>query len=108
MLVDADLFLRLKARAYRHGSAGLNRLVATLRLVRGRPFTLAKPNTRWLWATEGEHRVAIFTDAIVDAEQLAIARAVLSNDLDLARETYLIGSAVDLVGEVLKDQPCDA
>ncbi|GAB2496832.1 hypothetical protein GCM10027063_39910 [Promicromonospora xylanilytica] len=101
-LVDADLFLRLKARAYRRGAAGLDDLVTALRLVRGRPFTVSGKPERWLWATEGEHRDAILTAAIVDVAELTIARSVVAGDLDLAREAYRIGTAVDPTGEVLK------
>lgn len=101
-LVDADLFLRLKARAYRRGAAGLDDLVTALRLVRGRPFTVSGRPERWLWATEGEHRDAILTAAIVDVAELTIARSVVAGDLDLAREAYRIGIAVDPDGEVLK------
>lgn len=101
-LVDADLFLRLKARAYRRGAAGLDDLVTALRLVRGRPFTVSGRPERWLWATEGEHRDAILTAAIVDVAELTIARSVVAGDLDLAREAYRTGIAVDPAGEVLK------
>ncbi|MFD2796395.1 LysM peptidoglycan-binding domain-containing protein [Promicromonospora vindobonensis] len=101
-LVDADLFLRLRARAYRRGAAGLDDLVTALRLVRGRPFTVSGRPERWLWATEGEHRDAILTAAIVDVTELTIARSVVAGDLDLAREAYRIGTGVDPVGEVLK------
>ncbi|WP_170177035.1 LysM peptidoglycan-binding domain-containing protein [Myceligenerans xiligouense] len=101
-LVDSDLLLRLKARAYRRGAAGLEDLVAALRLVRGRPFTLPRPDARWMWATEGEHRDAMLTTAIIDVTQVVVARAVLDRDLILAREAYRIGSAVDPDGEILK------
>lgn len=101
-LVDSDLFLRLKARAYRRGADGLEDFVAALRLVRGRPFTLPTPDARWMWATEGEHRGALLTTAIVDVAQVVIACALLNDDLDLAWEAYRIGMEVDLDGEVLK------
>ncbi|GAA1874115.1 LysM peptidoglycan-binding domain-containing protein [Myceligenerans crystallogenes] len=101
-LIDADLFLRLKARAYRRGDDGLADFVSALRLVRGRPFTLPRPDVRWVWATEGEHRDAILTAAISDVAQIVIAGAVLADDVDLAHEAYRIGSSVDPDGEVLK------
>lgn len=102
-LVDADLFVRLRARAQRRGADGLPDLVTALRLARGRPMTLPERHARWHWATLHEHHNSILTAAVADVAHLVITRAVLDGDLDLAHEAHRIGTLADPIGELLKN-----
>ncbi|WP_454852217.1 hypothetical protein [Promicromonospora soli] len=102
-LVDAHLFRRLYQRAIRRGADGLPDLVDALGLVDGRPFTLAKDDPRWLWATEGEGLADQYTALIGDVAHLVVTRAVLDGDLPLARRACETWRACDPASEALAD-----
>jgi hypothetical protein len=101
VLVDAHLFLRLRARAAARGADGLDDLAAALRLVHGTPFTLPEPSDRWLWASLGEHLDAKLTAAITDTAHLVITRAVVEGDLPLAHDAHRAALAADPNSQIL-------
>jgi nucleoid-associated protein YgaU len=100
-LVDAHLFRRLYQRAIRRGADGLPDLVTALELVGGRPFTLAKDDPRWLWATESEGLADQYTALIGDVAHLVVTRAILDDDLALARRACETWRACDPASEAL-------
>lgn len=89
LLVDWDLFTRLRARAGARqalGEDGLTDLVAALDLVTGRPLSQRRAKG-WGWlvnddVSADEH---VMTAAIVDVAQLVVTRALDGGDLALAR-----------------------
>jgi LysM repeat protein len=84
VLVDFDLFRRLRARAQANGADGLDDLVAALELVSGEPFTcLREHGWSWLLDEERIHETATF--AVVDVAHIVVADALSHDDLGRAR-----------------------
>lgn len=85
VLLDADLFRRLRARGQARGTAGINDLVTALRLVTGQPFGQLRTNG-WAWVLEGDRLDHILTCAIVDVAHIVTTHALAEGDLAMARE----------------------
>jgi hypothetical protein len=82
-LCDADLFRRLRARAQARGPAGMEDLIAALRLVRGAPFEQPRRGGYgWLAETPQDHYL---TAAIVDVAHVVSTDALHRGDLQRAR-----------------------
>lgn len=84
LLIDTDLFLRLRRRAHARGSAGITDLHTALKLVRGRPFDLLRRDG-WAWLTEGDRHDLIIGHAVVDVAHTVFLQAMADGDHDLAR-----------------------
>jgi nucleoid-associated protein YgaU len=84
VLVDLDLFRRLRARAQAHGADGMPDLVAALELLTGPPFSSLR-NHGWSWLLDGERRHEIATSASVDVAHIVVTDAISRGDLALAR-----------------------
>ncbi|WP_338752172.1 LysM peptidoglycan-binding domain-containing protein [Janibacter alittae] len=84
VLVDADLFRRLRARGEAQGPAGIEDLDAALRLVNGRPFDALRPGG-WYWLSEGDRLDQHMICAIVDVAHLVTTFALQAGDLKRAR-----------------------
>lgn len=83
VLVDLDLFRRLRARAQARGADGMGDLVAALELVRGEAFSdLRTPGWSWLLDGERVHETAAF--AVVDVAHIVATDAFSRGDLDRA------------------------
>ncbi|MER7070658.1 LysM peptidoglycan-binding domain-containing protein [Terrabacter sp. NPDC000476] len=84
VLVDADLFRRLRVRGTARGPAGIKDLDAALRLVQGQPFSSLKED-RWYWLVDGDRIDQHLLCAIVDVAHLVTTHSLRSGDLRRAR-----------------------
>ena len=89
LLIDADLFRRLRVRGEaRGGQEGIADLRTALRLVEGRPFDYPlerEAGGGWTWLVEGDRLDEHLAVAIVDAAHLVTTHALASGDLPTAR-----------------------
>lgn len=89
LLIDADLFRRLRVRGEaRGGEAGIEDLKRALSLVDGRPFDYPlerKAGSGWSWLLEGDRLDEQLTVAIVDVAHIVTTHAIAAGDLDAAR-----------------------
>ncbi len=101
VLVDADLFRRLRLRGQAQGPAGLDDLRTALSLVTGEPLTGFKDN-RGNWVYDGERVDQQYVVAIADvAHIVATAEHHAGNHL-AAREAALIALKADPYGETAR------
>lgn len=98
VLIDADLFRRLRLRGQAKGPAGFDDLRTALSLVTGEPLTGFKDN-RGNWVYDGERVDQQYVVAIADvAHIVATAEHQAGNHL-AAREAALIALKADPYGE---------
>lgn len=84
LLVDADLFRRLRRRGQTRGPDGIDDLTTALTLVAGEPFSQLRPGA-WTWLHEGDRHDHHLTAAIVDTAHLVTTAALRHHDLHTAR-----------------------
>ena len=97
VLVDIDLFQRLRSRGLTRGKDGVEDLRAALRLVTGEPFSQRRPDGyAWLHSEPLDHR---YSAMIVDVAHTVATHHLASGEpgaaLDAARAALLAGSADD-------------
>lgn len=85
VLVDLDLFRRLRARGEARGAAGIGDLKTAMSLVRGLPFSLLREKG-WSWLLDSERVHETVGCAIVDTAHILVLDALARGDLDSARE----------------------
>ncbi|MGG5258653.1 LysM peptidoglycan-binding domain-containing protein [Phycicoccus avicenniae] len=83
VLVDADLFRRLRARGQARGADGMEDLTRALDLVDGEPFAQLRPGA-WTWLYDGDRLDQHLTCAVVDVAHLVATRALRDGDLETA------------------------
>ncbi|MEJ7831870.1 MAG: LysM peptidoglycan-binding domain-containing protein [Nocardioides sp.] len=85
VLVDVDLFVRLRFRAQKSGDDGCEQdLVTALSLVTGAPFEAAT-DRRFPWLFKGQRHDDIMVAAIHDVAHVLATRAVADGRTDLVR-----------------------
>jgi len=97
LLVDADLFRRLRVRGESRGPAGLDDLQQALTLVTGTPFShLRKDGYGWLY--EGDRLDQILLCGIVDVAHVVCTASLATGDLAQAQ------AAAELATRVAPDE----
>ncbi|MGJ7452762.1 AfsR/SARP family transcriptional regulator, partial [Aquipuribacter sp. MA13-13] len=86
LLVDADLFRRLRLRGETRGPDGIQDLKRALTLVSGPPFSKLRPGG-WTWLAEGDRLDQHLLCAVVDVAHLVTTHLLHTGDLDGARAT---------------------
>ncbi|MBE7190700.1 hypothetical protein [Jatrophihabitans endophyticus] len=95
LLVDWDLFCRLRSRGEARGAEGLTDLVAAMDLVSGVPLSaLRGGGGAWL-SDDAVADVHVMTAAIVDVANIVVTRALDEGDLLLARRVAEKSAAIE-------------
>jgi nucleoid-associated protein YgaU len=84
VLVDLDLFRRLRARGEARGADGIEDLKTAMSLVQGLPFSLLRAKG-WSWLLDTERVHETIGCAIVDTAHVLVVDALAKGSLDLAR-----------------------
>jgi LysM repeat protein len=92
LLVDADLFRRLRVRGESRGADGIDDLKQALQLVTGQPFDKLRPGG-WTWLYEGDRLDHHLVCGIVDVAHLVTTHALAEGDLNTARTATQIATS---------------
>lgn len=84
VLVDVDLFRRLRARGEARGAEGIVDLTTALRLVAGLPFDHLR-DRGWSWLLDGDRLHETIGCSIVDTAHIVVLDALAKGDLSTAR-----------------------
>jgi len=84
VLVDVELFRRLRARGEARGAAGIDDLKTAMSLVQGPPFSLLREKG-WSWLLDTERVHETVGCAIVDTAHILVLDALAKGDLESAR-----------------------
>lgn len=101
LLVDTDLFRRLRARALANGPAGIDDLETALQLVNGRPFDQLRP-AGWTWLLEGDRIDQHMMCAVGDVAHVVVTHHLHNGDLDAAHQAARIACQADPDSEVAR------
>jgi len=83
LIVDADLFLRLRLRGQARRQHGIDDYATALRLVTGTPFAHVRSGAAWLIG--GDRLDHYYTAAIVDVAHIVTTNALAAGDTSTAR-----------------------
>ena len=101
LLVDVDLFRRLRARGQARGATGINDLKIALKLVTGEPFSNLRKDG-WAWLFEGVRLHEIAAHMIVDTAHIVAVAAQSADDLGAARWASEIACAAAPYDEICR------
>ena len=85
VLVDLDLFRRLRTRGQARGAEGIKDLRTAMDLVDGQPFSLLREKG-WSWLLDTERVHETIGCAIVDTAHVLVADALAKGELHAARK----------------------
>jgi len=85
LLVDADLFRRLRVRGQARGSDGISDLLRALSLVTGQILDQGRTGG-WSWVFEGDRLDQHLTAAVTDVAHIVVTRSLLNGEVAVARE----------------------
>lgn len=91
ILVDLDLFRRLRTRGQARGSEGITDLHQAVRLVTGEPFSHLRPKG-WSWLLDGQRHDHVAVSMIVDTAHIVVNRALSEHENQIAREAAEIAT----------------
>ncbi|MCM3555916.1 LysM peptidoglycan-binding domain-containing protein [Janibacter melonis] len=86
VLLDVDLFRRLRARGQARGEEGIEDLKTAMTLVGGIPFQQLRAGG-WSWLADGDRPDHQMVYAITDVAHIVITRAIATNDAATALST---------------------
>lgn len=102
VLVDADLFRRLRARGQARGEVGQTDLDAALGLVTGQPFDQLR-ETGWSWLLDSDERLhETLACAVVDVAHVVVTDALASEDVSRARRAADVARTASPYDEVAR------
>ena len=102
VLVDADLFRRLRARGQARGDEGQEDFDLALRLVEGPPFSDLR-ETGWSWLLDADSRDdELLACAIVDVAHDVVTVALRNDDVDRAAEAVTIAALASPYDEIAR------
>lgn len=91
ILVDLDLFRRLRTRGQARGADGITDLRQALDLVTGQPFSQLR-DKGWSWLLDDQRHDHIAVSMIVDTAHLVVNRALTEDQHNIARQAAEIAS----------------
>jgi len=92
LLVDAELFRRLRVRGESRGADGIADLRQALQLVTGQPFDKLRPGG-WSWLFDGDRLDHHLVCGVVDVAHLVTIHALSEGQLDVARAAAAVAAA---------------
>jgi LysM repeat protein len=101
LLIDLDLFRRLRVRGQARGSDGIEDLRTALRLVEGRPFDYPlqrRVGGGWTWLVDGDRLDEHAVVAVVDVAHLVVTHDLSAGNPQAARlaaETAVLAAPFD-------------
>lgn len=101
LLVDADLFRRLRARGLAGGPDGIEDLEAALQLVSGRPFDQLRPGG-WTWLIDGDRTDQHMVCAVADVAHILVTHHLHNGDLEAAKRAATISIQADPESETAR------
>ena len=104
VLVDLDLFRRLRVRGQARGADGVGDLLAALRLIGGRPFddpTRWRPGG-WAWLVDSDRIDESALVAVVDTAHTVVTQMLATGDLTTARQAAQTALLADPYDEIIR------
>lgn len=93
LLVDADLFRRLRVRGEARGADGFTDLCLALRLVTGKPFDQIRDGG-WSWLYEDDRIDHHLLVSVLDVAHFVVARALVEKNIEPAQSAAELATLI--------------